>query len=193
MQPLTTTLNAIRNKIPCTEGWTRLLSNLGKTKADDEPLLFETILDSNGLDDALWCLRTLGHEHQRTCRLYAVWCTRQVQPLIIDSRSSAALDTAERHAEGKATDEELAAAWAAVGAAARAADWDAARDAVWSVSRAAAWDAALAAAMAAARAAVGAAARAADWDAQVIKFRAICRVGEFVGSTAQMARDVGSI
>jgi hypothetical protein len=119
MKPLTTTLNAIIEHSPCSDGWEKLLEHLGKTKADDDPLLLETILDSNGLDDALWCLRALGPEHDRTCRLYAVWCARQVQHLMKDARSIAALDIAENHANGKATDNELAAARAAAWAAAQ--------------------------------------------------------------------------
>lgn len=120
-----TTLNAIRRHKPCTAGWKRLLTHLGKTGADDEPLAITTLLDSNGLDDALWCLRAVDG-HQREMRLYAVWCARQVQHPMTDARSLAALDVAGRYANGAATDEELAAAWAAAGAA-RAAAWDAAR------------------------------------------------------------------
>lgn len=52
-----TTLNAIRAHGPCKSGWRKLLCHLGKTEADDEPVSVLTILDSNGLDDALWCLR----------------------------------------------------------------------------------------------------------------------------------------
>ena len=54
---ITTTLNRIRKHHPCEEGWKKLLTHLGKTKADDEPLPFAIILASNGLDDALWCCR----------------------------------------------------------------------------------------------------------------------------------------
>ena len=32
------TLNVIRAKSPCHDGWATLLAALGKTKADDEPL-----------------------------------------------------------------------------------------------------------------------------------------------------------
>jgi hypothetical protein len=156
----TTTLNAIRAHDPCTEGWKKLLAHLGKTRADDEPLSLLTILDSNGLDDALWCLRAMP-EHDKHWRLYAVWCARQVQHLLTDPRSVAALDIAERHAHGKATDEELAAAWDAAWAAA----WGAAGDAAWAAARAAAWDAAWAAAWAAAGGAAWGAARAAAGDA----------------------------
>ena len=173
----TTTLNAIREHGPCADGWKKLLNHLGKTGADDEPLSLVTILDSNGLDDALWCLRAMP-EHNKHWRLYAVWCARQVQHLMTDARSVAALDVAERHAHGTASNQELAAAWAAAGIAA----WDAARAAAgiaaWDAARAAARDAAWAAARAAARDAAWDAARAAAWaaarDAQTARLREVC-------------------
>lgn len=134
---ITTTLNAIRAQHPCEDGWKRLLIDLGKTKADDEPLPLVTILDSNGIDDALWCLRAVeGYDKEK--RVFAVWCARQVQHLLTDPRSIAAIDVAERFAYGKATQEELEAAWAAADAA-RAADavaYRAAR-AAWQASSAA--------------------------------------------------------
>ena len=136
-----TTLNAIRDHHPCADGWKKLLANLGKTAADDYPLSLITILDSNGIDDALWCLRAV-YGHDKEIRLFAVWCARQVQHLMTDQRSVAALDVAERFANGDATKEELDAAGAAAraasgyaaGAAARAAAWDAAWDAAWSAA-----------------------------------------------------------
>jgi hypothetical protein len=161
-----TTLNAIREHGPCAEGWQKLLRHLGKTQADDEPLSIVTVLDSNGLDDALWCLRAVDG-CDREIRLYAVWCARQVQHLMTDPRSLAALDVAERHARGLATDEELAAprdAAEAAGDAARAA-----ARAAWDAAGAAAWGAARAAARAA-----GAAAGAAAWDAQSQRLREVC-------------------
>ena len=144
-----TTLNKIREYSPCTNGWEKLLKYLGKTKADDEEISVLTILDSNGLEDALWCLRAV-EGHDREIRLYAVWCARQVQHLLTDQRSLNALDVAERYANGEATDAELAAArdaawaaraaWAAADAAwaawaARAAYW-AAADAAWAAGSA---------------------------------------------------------
>lgn len=136
-----TTLNIIQACSPCFSGWTKLLANLGKTKSDDEPLAITTILDSNGLDDALWCLRAVDG-YQREMRLFAVDCARSVQHLMTDPRSLAAVDVAERYADGLATDSELAAARAAAWDAAGAAAWDAA----WYAAGAAAWDAAWAAA-----------------------------------------------
>ena len=133
-----TTLNKIREHRPCTSGWEKLLSYLGKTKADDEPLSLLTILDSNGLNDALWCLRAVeGYDME--IRLFAVWCARQVQHLLTDKRSLDALDVAERYANGQATQDELNAAWDAAWAA-----WSAARaaqSAAWWAAWAAAWSA----------------------------------------------------
>ena len=125
---LTTTLNRIRTHHPCVEGWEKLLKGLGKTAADDEPLAFSKIAEINGIDDALWCCRAEPQEW-KTWRLFAVWCGRQVQHLMKDARSVAALDVAERHANGTATDEELNAARDAARDAAWDAAWDAARDA----------------------------------------------------------------
>lgn len=92
--------------------------------------------------------------NDKTLRLFAVWCARNALALFDNPHhhSVTAVDVAERYANGKATDEELAAAMNAASyaayvasdaayaarAAARAAAWDAARDAAWH----AAWDAA---------------------------------------------------
>ena len=159
-----TTLNKIKACSPCEEGWKQLLKYLGKTKADDEPLRFLTILESNGLDDALWCCRA-APDYDREWGLFAVWCARQVQHLMTDQRSLDALDVAERFANGEATSEELRAAWDAAWAAARDAAWDAAWAAAWDAAWAAAGDAAIAAARDAAIAAARDAAIAAAWDA----------------------------
>ena len=147
-----TTLNAIRKHEPCTNGWQKLLTYLGKTKADDEPLSIATILDSNGLDDALWCIRAVDG-YDKEIRLFAVWCARQVQHLMKDQRSIDALDVAERYANGETTEAELKDAWnaarAAARLAARAAAW-AAADATWEAAWAAAWSATCSAAASAA-------------------------------------------
>jgi len=163
-----TTLNKIRTKKPCAYGWKKLLAHLGKTRADDEALSIITILDSNGFDDALWCLRAVEN-HDRELRLYAAWCARQVQHLMTDKRSLDALDVAERFASGLAPDSELTAARAAARSALTAAGadaWDAAltaaADAAGSAAWAAAWGAAASAAGRAAWAAAGFAASAAS-------------------------------
>jgi hypothetical protein len=165
-----TTLNKIRACSPCESGWETLLKHLGKTKADDEDLGLLTIVESNGFEDALWCLRAVDC-CDRDARLYAVWCARQVQHLMTDKRSNDAIDVAERFANGEASQGELDAAWAAARDAARAAAWDAARAAAWAAAGAAAWAAARAAAWDAARAAPLDAARAAPLDAAWVAAR----------------------
>ena len=168
-----TTLNEIRAKSPCSSGWKKILAHLGKTKADDEPVSIITILDNNGLDDALWCLQAVKGR-DREIRLYGVWCARQVQHLMTDPRSIAALDMSERFANGEATSDELAAAGAAAWAVVGDAEWDASRDA----SRAAAWtasrDESRDASRTAARAAAWAASRTASRTAQEKKLRELC-------------------
>ena len=153
---LYTTLNKIRSHAPCKDGWEKLLQNLGKTQADDEQLSMLTILNSNGLDDALWCLRACdGIELE--ARLFAGTCVRRVRHLMTDPASINA----------------LAVAWdAAIAVEAGAAAWGAA----WGAAGAAAGDAAEAvAAGAAARGAAWAAARAAEraWQEQEFK-RVFC-------------------
>lgn len=176
-EALTTTLTRIREHSPCCEGWEKLLKGLGKTQADDEPLPYARIVEINGLDHALWCCR-VEPQHDREWRLFAVWCARQVQHKMRDERSIAALDVAERHANGQATDKELAAAgdaaWAAARAATGAPAWSAARAA----AGAPAWAAARSAAWAAAGDAAGDAAWDAAWGAQKAEFLRVVNGGD---------------
>jgi hypothetical protein len=149
--PLTTTLKRIYACNPCSDSWKKGLQAAGKIQSDDELITYEQILDAVGLKDALWCCRA-EPQHAHLWRLYAVWCARQVQHLMTDQRSIAALDVAERHAKGEATDEELRAA---------------ARDAAWDAAWAATWAAAEAAE----------AAEAAAWDTQSQAFRQLVTTG----------------
>ena len=121
-------------------------------------------------DWLLWIVEKLGQQpDDRTLRLFAVWCARntplldgrKTDDLLTDPRSLAALEAAERYANGRATDAELAAAAAAAWDAAAAAAGDAALAAAWAAAAKAAWASAWDAAAWAAQAA-GAAARAAQ-------------------------------
>ena len=130
-----TTLNKIRQQSPCKSGWERLLKSLNKTQADDEPVSIRYILESNGIEDAIWCLRAVENE-DRKIRLFAVSVARTVQHLMKDQRSIDALDAAEAYANGLISKDKLrktykdayAAADAAYAAAAAA--YAAAADAV---------------------------------------------------------------
>jgi hypothetical protein len=174
MTEFVTTLNRIREYLPCVNGWKRLLESLGKTTADDEPVPFRVILESNGLDDALWCCRT-APEYDKEWRLYAVWCARRVQHLMTDERSLNALDVAEKSANGRKSAEELATACEAAWTAVRATPYDAAGV----VQRNAAWAAAWAASHVASQAALRTAAHAAAGVVEGAAARAAQR-GEFL-------------
>lgn len=73
--PFFTTLARIREHEPCTSGWRGLLTGLGKTKEDDEPLMYSEILRINGLDDAAWCARA-EPQYNKEWRTYAIWCAK---------------------------------------------------------------------------------------------------------------------
>lgn len=134
-----TTLNQIRSHSPCQSGWAKLLKTLNKTQADDEPLTMDVILASNGLNDAIWCLRAMP-DADRLCRLFAVFCAKQNMHLLTDACSIKAIEVAEAYANGRASREELSnaekeaatadvAAATAYDAAYTAADVDAVRSA----------------------------------------------------------------
>ena len=164
-----TTLENIRAKRPCAEGWSKLLAYLGKTAADDKPLALVTILKSNGLPDAIWSLRaTPGAD--REARLFALSCARDVQHLMRDPRSLAALDVVERFTKGEATASELGEARATAAYAAEAAAYTG--NAAAYAAYAAAY-AAEATAAAAARKKQAAAAYAAAREKQAAHFRRI--------------------
>ena len=164
----TTTLARIREASPCEDGWTMLLKHLGKVRQDDEPLDLLTVLDSNGLDDALWVL-SYAMPDDRLARHFQAWCAEQVLHLFEaeypdDTRVR---DQIAMLRNDDATDSQRAAA--------RAAAWAAASDAAWAAARAAASAAARAAASDAAWAAAMAAAWDAAWAAQTAQLRRMCK------------------
>ena len=117
---MNTTLNKIKQYFPCSEGWQKLLTFLSKTAADDELLELTTILESNGLDDALWALRAVDGK-DREIRLMACDFAESVVHLANDERCNKAIDVSRKYANGEATQKELDAAWAAARDAAMAA------------------------------------------------------------------------
>ena len=135
----TTTLAAIRAASPCESGWKKLLAALGKTKADSEPLDLLTVLNSNGLDDALWVM-SFAMPDDRLARHFQAWCAEQVLHIFEAVRPDdrRVRDQIEMLRRDDATKAERDAARTAARDAALATAWVAARDA----SRTAAWDAA---------------------------------------------------
>ena len=179
-----TTLTKIKQHTPCTEGWAKLLLFLNKTEADDEELLIKTILESNGVKDAIWALRAV-EGYDREIRIMACDFAESVVHLANDDRSVNAIAVSRKYANGEATLEELDAAfdaarnvaWATCDAA-KVAAWDAAWDAC---------DAAWAAAGAAARAA-GDAAWVAAWAAAGYAARAAARAAGDAAGYAELEK-----
>ena len=135
-----TTLNAIRKHSPCESGWIKLLKHLGKSKSDGKSLPLSVILESNGIEDAIWCLRCLPKKYEKRIRYFNCDIAEHVLPIFEskypeDKRPREAIQAGRDFADGKITD----------------AAWDAARDAAWDAARDAAWDAAWDAARAAER------------------------------------------
>ena len=157
---MTTTLNQIRSHRPCQEGWAKLLKHLNKSSANDEPLHLSTVLESNGLNDAIWCLR--AEPTPERIQRFALAVARRVQHL--HPQAEAVLDIVERYLSGQATTAELDTATYAASAATYAAS--AAASAASAAGDAAAADYVACAAAHAADAAVYAAFAATDIEAE---------------------------
>jgi hypothetical protein len=124
---MTTTLNKIKVHSPCGDGWAKLLLFLNKTEADDEPLSIATIIQSNGIRDAVWALRAVEGK-DKEIRLFAADCAESVLHIYEnrypnDDRPRKAIQAARDYANGVIGKDELSAACGAAGAAARAAKW----------------------------------------------------------------------
>lgn len=160
---LTTTLALLRQYGACADGFRKLLGHVGLDYPRDAPINLLTVLDSNGLDDTLWCLYATEQNSDKLARLFAADCAEAVLYLFErerpgDMRPRQAIEAARAFARGEIDGSTRAAAEAAAWAA------DEARDAAWSAARDAAGDAAGAAARVAARAAAR--------DAQITMLRA---------------------
>jgi hypothetical protein len=126
---MNTTLNKIKAHSPCEDGWNKLLNHLNKTQSDDEPLSIATILQSNGIRDAVWALCAVEGK-DKEIRLFAADCAESVLHIFEkqypnDGRPRKAIQAARDYANGVIGKYELDAAWAAAGDAAWAA-WAAA-------------------------------------------------------------------
>jgi len=121
---MNTTLNKIKSHRPCKDGWEKLITYLGKTEADDDELTIATIIESNGIQDAIWALRAVDG-HDKEIRLFAADCAESVLHIYEDKypgddRHRKAIQAARDYANGLID--------AAAGDAAGDAAWDAERE-----------------------------------------------------------------
>ena len=133
---LSTSFALLRDANACEDRYRHLAQALGGITAygRETPITLLQVLDSNGLDDALWALRACGDEallfaHKLTWR-YAVHVEHLGPPEAVACNT-----VTRRYLDGEATAEELAAA----GAAAWAAGAAAAAGAVAGAAGAVAW------------------------------------------------------
>lgn len=97
MPRIITNLNELRTSgRMCPEGWSTLLTGLGKTKADDEPLDVLTCLPISGCQDTLWHLPNWPH-HDTEYRRLALSFARGVVHMADDPGVAAILDRMEEH------------------------------------------------------------------------------------------------
>jgi hypothetical protein len=127
------TLNDIKSKSPCENGYKKLLKSFDKTSADDTEVSIQHLLNSNGIDNTLWviynCIPDRIMDKRNMCADFAesvLHIFEEQYPN--DKRPRQAIEICRKE---NATKEEIEAA----GAAAMCAAW-VARDA-----GAAAWDA----------------------------------------------------
>ena len=147
-----TTLKEIRKHGPCTLGWEKLLKSLNMTPGNYDPgkeVTIREILESNGVKDAFWCLRT--QKYRDYCLILAdvaesvLHIFEKERPN--DKRPREAIEGIRAYHRGEITKEDLEdfadAADAAADAAYDAYDAaDAADDAAYAAADAAADDAA---------------------------------------------------
>src|SRR3990167_11449555 len=125
MTTLTTTFELLRKADACTEGYRTLAKHLGGVTryGADTPIDLLTILDSNGLQDTLWCLRATHQEADAltVAKLFAIDCAERALPIFEakhpnDQRPRQAIQAAKDYMAGKITRQALRAAYAATAA-----------------------------------------------------------------------------
>jgi hypothetical protein len=122
-----TTFALCRKARACEPGYKQLAKNLGGIRryGKEKHIPLAAVIESNGLDDALWVLQhaRAGKDAERIAYLFAADCAARVLKIFEreypnDSRPREAIMTARQFARGQATVKELDAAVAAARVAA---------------------------------------------------------------------------
>ena len=112
---LYTTLNLLREHGACKYGYEKLLQTVGLNYDKDKPIDLITVLDSNGLFDAIWCLRATTDSAKSVITEFVRYCASRA-------------DAASRAADCAASRAAYAASRAAASRAAYAAAYSVAAD-----------------------------------------------------------------
>lgn len=174
-----TTLATLREHQPCKSGEKKLINFLGR---EDGEVSFSQILESNGIKDAIWCLRVLP-DYNVDVMHFKLICARRVEHLDITGVAKNCLDVLDKFISGNATRADLKKA-ASASYAAAAASYDAYASASYTASVDASYAAAYAAdasadaSSAASYDAYAAASYAAERDYQTTNFKTIFCEGD---------------
>ena len=121
---LHTTFRKAKTAEACIESYKKFAKHKGGLRkwGKDTPFGLDEVLEVCGLNDALWCLQIVTESADREIRLFACDCAERVLPLYEkqypnDKRPRRAIEMARKFANRQATQDELAAAWDAAGAA----------------------------------------------------------------------------
>jgi len=152
---LTTTLHKIKEAHVCADGYRKLAKHLGgcESYGMDTEINLLTVLESNGVQDMIWCLRCTVEDSKLTASQLAIEFAAECLPIFEqrypnDFRPRGAIDAARGYMAGAVTLDELKKARSAVATAvavAVAADAYAAAVAAYTAAVAVAADAAAAA------------------------------------------------
>jgi hypothetical protein len=139
---LYTTLNLCRENEACVTGYEKLIKSLPKDHGKDEPISLLHVLESNGLDDAIWALRATTKPCREFITEFAVLCAEQVLDIYEkrhpdDDTVKKCLEGIRQFQKGEISEEGLRVLRKAARAAAYAAHADAAAAAAYAADAAA--------------------------------------------------------
>jgi len=80
-------------------------------RPEDTPVSLTEIRKAIGAESALWCIQAIDDSYMPIIRKWALHHVVDVKHILSDKRSLRALETAEQYVSGKATDDDLAAAF----------------------------------------------------------------------------------
>ena len=109
---LHTTLKLCKEHDACADGFSQLKESLGKYHSDTDLIPLTHIIESNGLQDALWALKSTVEDSEYLAREFAIFCARQALPFYEDKypddfRVRDCIDATERYNNKEITLEEL--------------------------------------------------------------------------------------
>lgn len=112
---LHTTLKLCKVNKACTDGYRTLKKSLPKDHKKTDLIPLTHVIESNGLEDALWALRATVEDSDYLARAFAIWCAREClqyweKEYPDDDRVKNCIDIAEQYNNGQANDDDLQAA-----------------------------------------------------------------------------------